>query len=228
MTECMSKFKSKFIERQLLVGTGIVLLILFLIGGIAWNNSLRSASAVELVDHTRKVMAGLGGVRARLDGVENGQWAYFLTREKKFLMHRDKALADLKIALQDLDALTVDNGVQQERLRRLRASVDQRMRYLHDSQQVFDASGFIAAQALFEEGQKVTLVVHRIALEAEQMEQGLLAQRKASELIRLRVIGFFILLLLACMGALAVWIEQVMSKRLLAANAMQEQLQPIL
>ena len=88
----------------MLIGFGTTLAALVLVGVFAWNLAA-PAGSFKSVDHTREVIAAFDELRAKIDGAENGQWAYFLTREKSYLAPRDAALAEVKTIFQQLNAL---------------------------------------------------------------------------------------------------------------------------
>ena len=136
-------------------------------------------------------------MRTGVDSAENSQRGYFLTSEKRFLAQRDSAAAAIKASFAKLQTLTAGHPSQQERISRLQAAVDQRIRFLIASSAVFDAQGFNATQPLFKAGHEVMMTVRTIMQEAEQAEQALLVQRKDGALSRIKVILAGIIALLA-------------------------------
>ena len=74
--------KAISVERLTLIGFGITLLALLMIGGIAWNIPV-PFDAVKSIDHTRKVIDDLSELSVKLSEAENGQKAYFLTKEDR-------------------------------------------------------------------------------------------------------------------------------------------------
>jgi PAS domain S-box-containing protein len=220
----MKLLKNTPLDRPMVVGFGAVLAILLLIAGITWNNGEQSVAGVKLVDHTREVLAAFDDLGYRAERAENRQWAYFLTRETNFLVQRDTALAEMKTALRHLESLTADNPAQQERVRRIVTAVDRRVRLLIDTQAMFDAQGFKAAQPLFNDGQEASAIVRKIRQEAERDEHALLLQRKDSETSRVKVIAASIVLLLALLAMLSVWMRKIVSRRAVAEQELQQPL----
>jgi len=223
----MRIFKNPSVEQLALIGFGVTLAVLLLVGGIAWNIA-RPLSDMKSVDHSRKVMSDFDELRSRMDRAENGQWAYFLTREKSYLAQRDLDLDDTKRIFKRLNDLTLDNNDRQARIRKLQAAVDARRRILLNSRAVFDAQGFNAAQPLFIAGREATKTVHRIMLEGGQQEDILLEDRKSDELFRLKIIVTSIVLLLIFLALLSGWIRHLLRERLALARTSQAAPQSLL
>lgn len=215
------------VERMMLIGFGITLAVLIVIGSIAWSGAASFAS-FRSVGHTREVMAEFVGLQATTDAAENGQWAYFLTKENRFLVQRDSALSGLATTFQKLLTLSADNALQKERIHQLENGVSQWRGLLIASQATFDRQGFSAARAEFEAGQEASAKVKSIVQEAADNELALLDERKKSEELRLKVIVAGILLLLIFLGVLAVQMRRAIRSRLAVERAAQEARQILL
>jgi PAS domain S-box-containing protein len=224
----MEKIKKNALDRPLLVGFLITLTALLLVGAIVWNNALQAASANRMVDHTHAVMAEIDTLQSGMARAESGQWAYFLTRKKNFLLDRDAALASTEKALRNLNALTLDNGSQHARLASLQIAVDQRIALLMDSLALFETRGFAAAQQQFDAGLVAAQTVRDIVRQIDGEEQRLLAQRKDGELSRSNMIAVGIIFLLAIIALLALLVRRMISSRLARELAVLEAHQPLL
>jgi PAS domain S-box-containing protein len=228
MSEKMQKLEKKALDRPLLIGFGITLTALLLVGAIVWDNAKQSASAIRMVDHTYDVMAEFDGLRSAMDKAESGQWAYFLTREKNFLVERDAALVEADKILQNLNALTQDNRSQHERVAQLQLAVGQRIALLDDNQALFDRRGFAQVQPQFDAGLKAAQKVRSILQEAWNEEQRLLVQRKDGELTRSNMIAAGVVFLLAFIALLALLVRRMVNLRLAREMALLEVQQPLL
>ncbi|MFZ6655962.1 PAS domain S-box protein [Undibacterium sp. TJN19] len=193
------------VERLTLIGFGITLLALLMIGGITWNIAM-PFDAVKSVDHTRRVMDGLSEIHANLVQAESVQRAYFLTREQSFLLQRDNLLATLKKDSQNLNALTVDNGQQHERMRQLQEMLDHRLANMHESQLMFEAHGFNATKNLFNAGREISGHIEDTLVEADKNEQILLSERKDNAAFRIKfvVVSVAVLLIFLILWALQI------------------------
>ncbi|WP_416352083.1 PAS domain S-box protein [Undibacterium sp. RTI2.1] len=223
----MLVMKKSSIERLMLVGFGMTLVVLLLVGGMAWNIAVPAASFTS-VEHTREVIAKLDALGSQIDRAENGQWAYFLTKEKHFLDERDSALEELRIVFRQISELTRDNPAQQERIRKLQIVLDKRAHMFVDSQAVFDTQGFEGARPLLNDGRDTAIQIRQFTDEATQEEQRLLAERKSSELMRLKIIVVSTVLLLAILVFLALRVRLAMRGRSELQQAIDDGRQPVL
>jgi PAS domain S-box-containing protein len=221
MSELMLAIKKSSVERLMLIGFGLTLAVLLLVGGIAWNIAVPMAP-FKSVDHTREVMAAIDELRSHTDRAENRQWAYFLTKEKSFLVQRDTALAAVKPTIAQLFALTLDNDPQHERMVKLEAAADKRIRILLENQAVFDNQGMGGTLGLFDASISASESMLGLMAEAQQREQDLLEMRKASETSRLRIIVASIFLLLVFLALLTVRIRRAIRSRLQDEQEAQE------
>lgn len=224
----MRKMNKTSLDQPMWLGLGITFVILFLVGGIAWNNAEQSSVSVRLVDHTREVMSEFDALLLKMDHAENRQWAYFLTKEKNFLAERDVAMKEIKAVCERLTQLTLDSSSQQNRVRQLAGAIDQRMRILIDSQELFDAKDFQAAQPLFNTGQEIASTVRGIVTEGQRAEQILLAQNRDKELLRLKIIVASIVSLLVMLALLTVWIRGLLRSRMVDELVLKGIRQPLL
>jgi PAS domain S-box-containing protein len=228
MTELVQKIKNNVLDRPFLVGSSIMLTALLLVGGIVWNNAVQSASATRIVDHTHEVMNEIDALRSGMVKAESSQFAYFLTRKKSFLVERDAALARSEQVVRNLNALTLDNPTQHERLNPLQVAVERRIALLMDSQAVFETRGFAAAQEQFDAGLVAAQKMRTLIAEVEREEQRLLNERRDGELKRSNTIAIGIICLLALIALLALLTRRMISKRLERELALLEAHQPLL
>jgi PAS domain S-box-containing protein len=228
MNDFMQKIKKNTFDQPLLVGVGITLTALLLVGSVVWNNAQQSTAAIKMLDHTHQVMGEIDALRSKMAKAESGQWAYFLTRKKNFLVERDAALASAEKILRNLNALTLDNASQHARLSPLQLAVEQRVALLMDSQALFETRGFAAAQPQFDAGLVAAQKVRDIIEQVDGEEQRLLAQRKDGEFSRSSMIAAGTIFLLAIIALLALLARRMISRRLAREQALLEAHQPLL
>ncbi|MEC5218331.1 PAS domain S-box-containing protein [Actimicrobium sp. GrIS 1.19] len=224
----MTKSTPLSVERPMLIGFASTMLVLLLVGSITWNNASESATAARVVSRGHNLIDDLAQLRDKLDRAENRQGSYFLTHEPVFLTQRDQAAAQATAMMQKILVSAQDQRAEQERMTRLQLAVSQRLSMFTETQAAFDAQGFAAAQPQFNAGRIAAASVQEIIDEATRAEQGLLAQRKDSELLRLKIITLSVAALLVFLALLTLWIRHVTRRQLAADLTLQESQQPLL
>jgi PAS domain S-box-containing protein len=209
----MPSVKNTSVEQLMLLGFGLTLGVLLMVAGIAWNIA-EPMAPLQSVDHTREVIAKVAEFRTNTDQAEKYQQSYFLTQEKSALVQRDAAVQALNQSAQQLLELTGDNDRQQERVLKLQAAVQERIRVLDTNQAAFDAQGNKVVRALISVGNDATSEVHRIAEEVVGEEKSLLVTRKASETFLLRIIIASVVALLLLLVPLTVRIRRIIRSRM--------------
>lgn len=209
----MPSEKNTSVEKLMLLGFGLTLGVLLLVAGIAWNIAVPMAPH-RSVEHTREVLAELGALRAHTDRAENFQQNYFLTLEKGALVQRDAALQATGLSVQNLLSLTDDNPLQHERVLQLQMAVKERIRVFEANQAVFDTQGRKALRTLVSDGNVAANALRRITDTAVLEEKALLTSRKASLMLRLKIIIASVLALLLFLVPLTVRIRRIIRSRL--------------
>src|SRR5579864_2168153 len=103
------------VGRKLASGFAVALLFLFVIGGVAYDNTSKLLDARQRVAHTNDVLAALDHLIAGLVDAETGQRGFLLTHEDSYLEPYRSALTALQQFSLDLDRLVVDSPKQQAR-----------------------------------------------------------------------------------------------------------------
>lgn len=115
------------IKRNLFVGFGVSL-VLLLISSVASYNSIHNLmGSSQLVGHTDSVIQRLEEVISVLKDAETGQRGFLLTNDDKFLDPYNGAYQRSEKALADVQALTIDNKVQQESCNKLNEVITNRL-----------------------------------------------------------------------------------------------------
>ncbi|MBL0745311.1 response regulator [Chryseolinea lacunae] len=117
-------------KRNLIIGFGVSLLIL-MISSVASYISIRNLlDSSNWVNHTHAVILELNDVMSALKDAETGQRGYLLTGEKDYQEPYKAAQAVADRALDNVQALTLDNTAQQKGIEDLRRLVTKRFTIL--------------------------------------------------------------------------------------------------
>ena len=167
---------------------GAVMVVLLLVGFVAYRSVLSSFESAQWAQHTDEVLEHLANLRLRTESIENGYRDFALSGTDAFLERsRDNAsLADDE--QRALRALTVDNPQQQRRLSII-ADLLQRMVQRGDTLESLRRTQRGAdSAALIRSGQDASLLeAFRVAArDMEAQEQQLLRERKSAAARRYR------------------------------------------
>jgi len=118
--------------RNLQIGFGLSLFILIVTSIASWSSIRNLMDGGRLVDHTDSVINELNITLATLTDAETGQRGYLLTADTAFLRPyvgaNDRALA----MIDKIEAMTIDNPLQQANIRELRDVVGHRLNLLQE------------------------------------------------------------------------------------------------
>ncbi|MCE7054528.1 CHASE3 domain-containing protein [Algoriphagus sp. AGSA1] len=107
----------------------IVTLILIIIGsGISYWTAGRIAFYTEGVMHTSKVLQRTNELYSSILERESNVRGYILTGDEEFLSHYNQSDVNAELLLNQLQALTVDDGLQQNNVEELRGLINSRVR----------------------------------------------------------------------------------------------------
>jgi CHASE3 domain sensor protein len=104
------------IGAKLWVSFCAILLVIVVIGGISYRNTLNMLETSRWVAHTHQVVAQLSAVLSTVQSAETGQRGFIITGDERYLDPYNAALQRLNDDLRDLRQLTVDNPEQQRRV----------------------------------------------------------------------------------------------------------------
>ncbi|MGH7170665.1 MAG: CHASE3 domain-containing protein [Gemmataceae bacterium] len=133
------------------------------------------------VARTHEVMTGLENVLSLAKDAETGGRGYIITGELRYLEPYNTAVASINKQVDDVERLTNDNPLQQERFLELRSRISDVMKDLDRLIVLRKEEGFDAAQKqVLTERNKTTMDALRVVVgEMIQHEQELLRERKA-------------------------------------------------
>src|SRR5260221_1236143 len=106
--------------RNLQIGFGLSLLILILTSIASWSSIHNLLDNSKLVDHTDSVISEVNSVLSTLTEAETGQRGFLLTGDTAFLRPYNGANERALSLIDRIQAMTVDNPVQQANIKELR------------------------------------------------------------------------------------------------------------
>lgn len=170
--------KNRFLLK-VTAGFGLAALLL---GGITYSaqrNASQLPQLTERVAHTLKVIQNLEGLLAETRAAEAGKRGYLLTDNPRYLGEYQDSLEAISTRLRLLQELTVDNPLQQERLKRLELLLEQRLRVIQDLIRLREQEGLLATQEALEssEGPRLVEQIAELIRVLQQEENRLLQQR---------------------------------------------------
>lgn len=176
-----------------------------------WRISIERIEATRWVEHTHEVIAHIQATGVQVEAAETGQRGFLLTGRESYLGPYQAAPEKIHREIEIMVQLTQDNLSQQERLRRLRSVVDQKLGLMAESVRLRREQGQGAALALVmtDQGKQSMDEIRSILSGMQQEEERLLTIRhsadgKVSKLLYL-VCGGILLVVFAAAG-LIIWL----------------------
>jgi methyl-accepting chemotaxis protein len=194
------------IGRRIAAGYGMAILIMAVIGGVAYQTTVQLVENTAWVNHTYEVLAEADSLITALVEAESAIRGYVLTGEDPAMEGLASAFAGKWAALR---RLTADNPSQQRRLDILQPLITRRGVIMRDTIDLRKKKGMDEALVLVKtnKGQELMVQIRKVIGELEDEERGLLQKRdeqtKASAQETTRVIlfgGMLGLLLIAVIG----------------------------
>lgn len=163
-------------DRQLRLGYGFSIIVLFIVGLISWltlRNLLDSNSAVA---HSGEVMQKLEQLLSTMKDAETGQRGYLLTGQSSYLEPYNGALKQANYLSTELRGMTADNPVQQANCRDIQNILRQRLDIL---QQLVDKKqrGQMILPADLDTGKSAMDALRKAVAKGELQEKVLLKAR---------------------------------------------------
>ena len=170
------------VNTRLLAAFAVPLVVLTVVGTLAYRNTGTLERNSDLVKHTYVVMGAVEEVTGTLKDAETGQRGYLITGEDRYLEPYQNASAAIDAKIQAVAALTSDNAAQQQRIAQLRPLVKAKFAELQQTIDLRRTQGFDAARAvvLTDQGKTVMDQIRAKLTELTQAESSLLAVRAAS------------------------------------------------
>ncbi|MHB8743447.1 MAG: CHASE3 domain-containing protein [Sulfuricaulis sp.] len=156
-----------------------ILLILFILAGISYQNTKKNDETAQWVTHTYMVISSLWEVKSLLQDAETGQRGYLITGEASYLEPYRNALQRIDGSIENLKDLTQDNPDQQRRIATLRPLVSQKLSELKQTIDLRQDKGFEPARRIVksDSGKNAMDDIRKVLNDMEGTEQALLKQR---------------------------------------------------
>ena len=167
------------IGTKILVGYGLALLVVGVVGVIAYRATTELVDGADWVTHTHKVKETLSEVVSSLKDAETGQRGFLLTGEQRYLEPYAAGIKVVDRYIQDLRELTSDNRNQQKRIAMLQPLVASKLAELAETIALRREHGERAAVqvVLTDKGKSVMDEIRRVSAEMDEEENELLRQR---------------------------------------------------
>ncbi len=172
----MSKY---LVARANLLVFGGLAAVLLLIGAITWERFAATQSARNWTLHTYQVLGAIEELDLAVRSAESGQRGFVITGNDDYLAPYMAALDQVGSLQAQVQEMTVDNPVQQERARVLADAIQHKLAEMAQAIQARRDGGFEAAQAvvLADQGRTLMQRVETTLAAMTADERSLLAQR---------------------------------------------------
>lgn len=188
-----------FIERRLLAGLGLVLVIAASVGVVSYRTITGLAETADWVKHTYQVLSELDVFLFKINQAEAEQRNYLITGDEGYLEQYQAAVTALTQKIEQLRKLTRDNLAQQQRLNDIEPLVKSRLAVLEETTELRRNKGFQAAQPLVASGKGKQLMddISQVIAQMKAEENNLLQRRtQASKVSVNNTTQFFLVLTL--------------------------------
>ncbi|QCG95177.1 two-component sensor histidine kinase [Azospirillum sp. TSA2s] len=141
--------------------------------------------AIDWVDHTHKVISTVEDLQSNLSDAESSQRGYLLSRDRSHLMSYREGVGRSQALLDRLDSLTIDNPVQQDKVKALRALTTDRLGRMAEVLRQAEDAGVQRALDMVREGVGANMMVEirRLTAAMRADEDLLLARRSRHAMI---------------------------------------------
>ena len=161
---------------------GVLGLILLLIAGLTWTQINATRAARIWSQHTDEVLSAIQSLDLAAHDAETGQRGFLLTGDDDYLVPYEQALGRVTFLEGDLQRLTADNTVEQDRLRQLSPVLQRKLEELAQTVQLRrdgDTGGAMRIM-LTKSGLRYMQRISSILGQMTTEERGLLQDRLAS------------------------------------------------
>ncbi len=169
-------------------GFALALLILLVIGVVAYRGTAKLTETADAVDHSHKVLEDLGDVIQGMTNIETGMRGYAITAGEPYLEPYELGKESVAQDLKDVRELTRDNIHQKDRLDTLEPLVAQELAWTNEVIDAVRSKGSEAGHQLVMTGRgKQTMdAIRKVIREMKQEEMDLLKIRSDEALASAR------------------------------------------
>ncbi len=120
------------VEQKILAAFGTAFLGIVLVGIITFHEARQHDDHNRWVVHTYEVIGKINAVQTSAEQIESGGRGYLLTGQKEYLAPYRIGIDGVETELRELQVMTADNPIQQERVERVGSLVNRTIAFLHD------------------------------------------------------------------------------------------------
>ncbi|HEY6798951.1 MAG TPA: CHASE3 domain-containing protein [Kineosporiaceae bacterium] len=170
------------IGRRLAAGFAAALILLGILGVVAYQKSESIHSNQKMVVHTYQVLEGLNNILSTLKDAETGQRGFLITGVDDYLAPYTAARSAISGDIDVVAKLTSDNSSQQERIATLRPLVEAKFAEMQSTIDRRRRDGFDAARGIVmqNKGKAVMDQIRALLTAMDSAERGLLGVRSAA------------------------------------------------
>ncbi|MDQ3928700.1 MAG: diguanylate cyclase [Chloroflexota bacterium] len=167
------------VEKKVFSGFTLALVVLVVIGSLAFYNGAMVIASQRRVVHTQEVLAQLGVTYSTVQDAETSQRGYLLTGDGSYLEPYHAAIQQVDPHLAELRDLTRDNPSQNARVRDLKDLIARRLGTLEETLNLRETEGYDAAVRNVSSGRgaRQMAAVRAMVAEIEAEERRLLTER---------------------------------------------------
>lgn len=165
--------------RKIAVGFALSIVLLVVIGSVAFRSLSMLVDTSKSVAHTHAVLETLNSVLGSMSDAETGQRGFVITGAAPFLEPYQRALTIVPTEVKTLRTLTADNPNQQKRLDQAEQLIAGKLAELQHIIDLRRKKGFEATAKVVQdgEGKKIMDDLRQVIAQMEQEERELLKQR---------------------------------------------------
>ncbi|WP_414563070.1 MULTISPECIES: response regulator [unclassified Anabaena] len=201
-------------------GFAMSLAILTMIGLSSYQSTNELVKTSEQEKDTYKVLGQLEELSFQLINAETGQRGYLITEQEGYLEPYNYAVQVLDKTVKELDALLVDNPLQQRRINRLQPLINQRMAVMKAVINIRETQGWEAAQEAVQTDQgkqlmdEIRQIIQEIKTEENSQLQQLSEQTSVAAQRTINSITFSIPLVALVIALIGFWLSRHISQPL--------------
>ena len=216
------------VKRKITIIFVLTLLLLSIIGGLSYWNTVRLSATINWVTHTHVVLEELESVLANITIAESSGRGYIITGENSYLEPSTVTINNINQDIKQLRQLTLDNPHQQQRLNTLEPLITKRLAVLTETIYLRKNQGFESALKLVltNKGKKLTDRIKAVLQDMAKEERYLLQERSRIAVANARSVKITVatgsLLAFGLIPLAGLTVSRDMSKRKQAESRLQE------
>jgi len=165
--------------KKIAAGFALALVLLIIIGTVAYTSINKLTSTSQWVTHTHEVLERVAGVLSMLKDAETGQRGYVVTGDEAFLEPYQAGSGEVLNVVKELRELTADNAHQQKRIDSAEPLIIAKLAELKRTIDLRRAGNLEETVKIVRgaEGKRIMDDLRRILDEMDNEERGLLKER---------------------------------------------------